>query len=168
MNQITFNFATVLFSLGIKPERVEEMENILRNTNDLFDILCDSSVPLMKKEKVAKLVFNDDETAFIVTVCREGQAQHLYEIFDKYVEIYKKKKGILKAYLRCVCPPTEEQKSGLIRFLSKKFNAQEIELEIIKDNSLIGGFVLECEGVEFDRSIKRKLEDLRQTTVGEA
>lgn len=165
---MTINFATVLFSLGVKPERVEEMKSILKNTNELFEILCDSSVPLMKKEKVAKLVFDDNETSFILAVCRDGQAQHLFEIFDKYAEICKKKKGILKAYLKCVYPPTDEQKSGLVEFLSKKFNAHGIELEIINDDSLIGGFVLECEGVEFDRSIKRKLEDLRQTTVGEA
>ena len=62
----------------------------------------------------------------------------------------------LKAVLRCVTRPDEQQKKGFCRFLAAQYhveNAADIELEIVEDASLGGGFILDIEKDEYDWSV---------------
>lgn len=47
--------------------------------------------------------------------------------------------------MRYVTPPKDEQLKGIKAFLCREFQAEQAEIEMIEDKSLIGGFVLQAD-----------------------
>jgi len=72
-------------------------------------------------------------------------------------------KSVAKARLICVTEPTAEQLDGFREFVCKKAGAQSCELEIVFDETIIGGFIIEIGGEQFDRSLKAKLSEIRES-----
>ena len=69
--------------------------------------------------------------------------------------------SVAKAKIICVTKPNEEQIRGLKDFVCKKTGADECELEIVFDESIIGGFIIEIGGEQYDRSFKSKLGEIK-------
>ena len=69
---------------------------------------------------------------------------------------------ITKASLTYVTPPTDEQIAGVKKFLAKKLNAQEVEIECVEDKSIGSGFVIRAGNHEFDWSAKGRMDQLQQ------
>lgn len=70
------------------------------------------------------------------------------------------KNNNLKAQLICVNPPDEKQKEGILDFLEKK-NGVRPEIEIIIDESVVSGFILRYNGLEYDWSAAGRTRQLR-------
>ena len=64
--------------------------------------------------------------------------------------------------MRYVTPPKDEQLKGIKAFLCREFQAEQAEIEMIEDKSLIGGFVLQADGREFDWSMRGRYRMLQQ------
>ena len=168
MKQTTRNYAEVLYECGFSHETVEKMQGILKNSNDVLRVLESPAASLNEKQRVIERIFPAQCTAFLVTLCRHGRACDALEIFDLFFKIEKQRQGVALAELRCVTPPSAEQLAGLESFIKKRFNSQSAQIKIVCDDSLIGGFILTCRGVEFDRSLKNRLGGLRNKLIGEA
>ena len=67
-----------------------------------------------------------------------------------------------KAILRCVTEPNDGQLSGFHAFLKRQYGAEPFEIEIVKDSSLGGGFILETEKDVYDWSTEGRLRQLEQ------
>lgn len=66
----------------------------------------------------------------------------------------------LTAKLICVNPPDEKQKEGILDFLEKKSGIRP-ELEIVIDESVVSGFILRYDGLEYDWSASGRARQLR-------
>lgn len=75
---------------------------------------------------------------------------------------------IAKAVIYYVTEPNEIQKKGIEEFVCREENADEAKLEFVKDESLIGGFIIRIGNKEYDRSIKNKIDDIKTKIVEEA
>ena len=75
--------------------------------------------------------------------------------------------NIAKARLICVSRPDEEQLKGFKEFVCKKTNCQSCELEIVIDESIIGGFIIEIGGEQYDRSLKSRLSELKESVTSD-
>ena len=74
----------------------------------------------------------------------------------------------LTAKLYCVTPPTEQQREGICAFLEKKYGARPV-LEIITEQTLVGGFRLECCKDVYDWSARggvQKIKDILKPVSG--
>ena len=71
-------------------------------------------------------------------------------------------RSILHAVMRYVTPPKDAQLEGIRAFLCREFQAEQAEIEMIEDKSLIGGFVLQADGREFDWSMRGRYRMLQQ------
>lgn len=69
-------------------------------------------------------------------------------------------KNISVAKLFCVNPPDEKQKEGILDFLEKKSGVRP-SLEIINDDSVVSGFILRYNGLEYDWSAEGRARQLR-------
>ena len=67
-----------------------------------------------------------------------------------------------KAVISCVIPPTKEQLQGIKAFLAEKYNTDDFCIEIKKDETLIGGFVISAGGREYDWSVRGRIGQLSQ------
>ena len=66
-----------------------------------------------------------------------------------------------KAILRYVTPPTAEQLAQIREFLRKKYENEELPLELVEDKSLLGGFCITVGSEEYDWSMKGRLTQMR-------
>lgn len=76
-----------------------------------------------------------------------------------YEKIYKEEKNIITASLRSVRDLDEQTKQSLIELIS---NGGSVEFAETKDESLIGGFILQVEGQRFDASVSHQLREIRR------
>ena len=77
----------------------------------------------------------------------------------------QKVNDVVKATVFCVTEPNENQLDGIKQFVLKEENVSDAEIEIVKDDSLIGGFIIQIGNKEFDRSIKGKLTQLKDDAI---
>ncbi len=69
----------------------------------------------------------------------------------------------VKAVLRCVTQPDEQQRAGFCRFLAGQYNAErpeDVELEIVEDSSIGGGFILDIGNDEYDWSVNGRSKQI--------
>ena len=77
-------------------------------------------------------------------------------------------KKCAEATVYCVTEPDERQLEGLKSFVCKTAGADCAEIKIIKDESLIGGFIIEIDGKQYDRSLKGRLSSVRKAVSEKA
>ena len=77
-------------------------------------------------------------------------------------------KKIARATVYCVTEPDEKQLKGLEDFVCREENASSAIIDIVKDESLIGGFIIEIGNKQYDRSLKNKLESMKNAVAEKA
>lgn len=162
MTTTSINYAEVLNELSVPESSVKETEEIFQNTSELQKILENPLVDFHAKERVIDRILPVEMRNFVKTVCRHNKAELLTEIFDAYRELKWRQKGILKAVLKYVTPPREEQLEGIREFLCREFHMQKADIQLTEDKSLIGGFVLLADGQEYDWSLRGRFRRMEQ------
>ena len=81
-------------------------------------------------------------------------------MFEAYREIERKANEGLEAVLFYVTAPTVEQQEKMKTFLRRKFHVKEVALSLKEEKSLIGGFILQAGGREFDWSFRGRFRAL--------
>ena len=129
-------------------------------------LLCCPVVALEQKLSVIERIFPASMAGFMKCVCRNRRCELLERIFQDYDACVHSRKRILKARLRCVTPPDGRQMAGISRSLCERYQMQDVDLQVIIDKSLIGGFVIEAGGHEIDYSIHGRFKRLQQKLSG--
>ena len=75
--------------------------------------------------------------------------------------------SVSKARLICVTPPNEEQLKGFEEFVCTKTGEKSCELEIVIDESIIGGFIIQIGNEQYDRSLRRKFSEIKDSVSAE-
>ena len=165
MTQTSINYGIVLYELSVPQEAAETSRRILEEVKELSKVLESPVVPFDEKEKVIGRIFPEEMKNFLCVVCKYAHAALLPEIFQAYQDYYNEQHKILTADLHCVAPPTEEQLEGIRKFLLKKYQMQDAKIRIIKDESLVGGFLIRTRDQELDYSLKGRINALQQKLI---
>lgn len=168
MTHIAHNYATILYNLEVDEDVVQAAKNIFLQNEELVQSLCDPLVSFHEKENVIDRIFDEKIASFLKVLCKDEKINEISNIFDAYAQIAAASTDVLTATVTCVEPPNEEQAEKIKQFLCKRFSAPAVELKIIEDESLIGGFTIQCNDILFDRSMKSKLSDLQQDMTEKA
>ena len=99
---------------------------------------------------------------FLKVVCDHEKMTIAEQIFAAYEELQNQAAGVKTVYLRYTALPSEEQKKGMESFLCRKYGAKRAYIEMKKDDSLIGGFILQVDGKEYDYSVQGRLNRLER------
>lgn len=161
-SQAASRYAEVLLSLGLTEEITEETKAIFAEAPELTEALMNPVVPREEKHALIERIFDKKIRSFLKVLTDHEKAGILDEIFRAYEERKRKEAKILRAVLRYVVPPTEDQKNKMEAFLCDRYHASGVEWEFVEDASLIGGFILEACAEEYDYSIKGRLNRLEQ------
>ena len=168
MEQKAINYGIVLYQLGVTQDAVENMRSLLKGTPQLYEALKSPVVSHVEKRNVAGRVFGsfgDNACNFMKTLCDNDYFGNIYDIFDAYETCRCDMENVITAYLYYVTPPTDEQKKGIEAFLSREFGGRSVKLLMEEKKDLIGGFVINCQGREYDRSVLGRYKALRQKLV---
>ena len=100
--------------------------------------------------------------AFLRAAGGEGPVPLLPDIVEEYQRLERKQKGEGLCRLRCARDPGDQALGALARRLCKKYGYQSLTFAIELDPAVLGGFVLEIDGVTYDKSVQGQLHALAQ------
>ncbi len=162
------NYLDSLFSANIGVSGLEDALKLIKASSELRTVLDDPNIPAEDKEKVAEDLFVPSVKGFILQLAKQGKIDDLEEIIEKYVLEINKKNNVASAKVFCVNAPDDKQLEGIKKFVCKETGAEKANVEIVKNEKLIGGFVIDIGDKEYDFSVKHKLEAIKAQVMKSA
>ena len=148
--QKTSNFARRLCNLPVTEGMVQEMRQVFVDNPLMQAALMDPTVSQQEKEGVINRLFPQEFRIFLGDLAKQGGIGEIGVICDEFLRLRDERNQIIKATLTCVNEPEEEQLEKIRKFIITKYNCKKAEIEILKDESLIGGFKLQVKDQIFD------------------
>lgn len=161
-------YLDALFSSHASVSSLEEALSTINSSNELKTVFNDPNVTVQEKKNAAAELFAPSVRAFVGDLAASGSIDSLGEIVEAYISELNRKNNVAEATITCVNEPDEKQLEGLRSFVCKQENAEKAELKIVKDDKLIGGFIVTIGDREYDFSLKTKLEGIRQKVMNSA
>lgn len=155
-------YARVLYELEIPKADIEKTKEIFEQVPEVHEVLVNPVVTAKNKYSVIERIFPKSICNFLKVTCenqRMGMIQDIFESYDKYCEEQQK---VITATLTCVEEPSEEQAEKMKTFIMDKYHKSKVNLEVEKDQSLLGGFILRVGSDEYDWSIRGRMNRLEQ------
>ena len=104
---------------------------------------------------------SDGKLQELLGTLKTDGVEALDQLMDAYEERRAERASRQKAILRYVTPPTAEQLGQIREFLRKKYENEELPLELVEDKSLLGGFCITVGSEEYDWSMKGRLTQMK-------
>jgi len=165
MTQTAINYAKVLYELKISKKIIDDSQEILSLVPELKENLISPVVSNQKKHNIIERVFPKEMQNFFMVLCDYQSMEIIDQIFVAYKNYYNDQNSILEAKLIYVTVPNEEQINTIKELLMSKHHKNQVELSLVEDPSIIGGFIIEAENFETDWSIRGRLNQLQQSLV---
>ena len=142
------------------------LNSVCRQSREFVVMLKSPVISADKKYKIIQVLTGDKISkttqTFIKLITSKNRESNLPEIIKAFIEQYNRIKGIHKVKLTTATPVSDEIKNSFITKIESSSSINNIELEAIVDEKIIGGFVLEMEGKLVDASILRDLNDVKK------
>jgi F-type H+-transporting ATPase subunit delta len=92
----------------------------------------------------------------------QGRADQLVAIGDAYRDLVDRDLGRVRVRVRTAVPLTGEDRAALAARLKRVLGGNEVILDEVVDQSLLGGFIAESGTYVVDGSLEGQLERMRQ------
>ena len=165
MNETTQRYAAALFgAAGDDAKAVRAAGDALMANGKLWAALQSKAVPLTEKQQLlADAAELDGQPALkaFLNILAEGDAlADLPAILAEYSRLALAAAGGVACRLTCARQPDEATQAAIRQAVCKLRGAQNAVLEIEINPAILGGFVLDVDGVTYDRSVKGRLDRL--------
>ncbi|MBK7872434.1 MAG: ATP synthase F1 subunit delta [Saprospiraceae bacterium] len=171
--RIAHRYAKSLADLAIEQKKLdrvlEDVQSFKQATqNRDFHLFIKSPVIHHgKKQQVIEKLFAsqyDELTmAFLRILIKKGREAYLPEIANEFIQEYKKYKHITSVRLITAATLGEAAVKAIHDRLETSIETDDnVQIEVVVDEKLIGGFILEFDGKIYDASVKSKLEELKK------
>lgn len=165
MNRVTDSYAKVLLDLNIPSNDIETADESLKCCRELLDAMSSPVVSLSEKDRVIEKVFPSSLHNFFKILCRNEQMEQIHEIFRSYRSLNRKAQGCIKATVEYVTPFTDKQKVRITELVKRKTGYEKVELELIYNPLIMGGFILRAGDYRYDRSTARAVSDMKKSLI---
>ncbi len=152
--------------LGEAEDELFRFARIVEGNDELRDTLADPHIPVSRRQQVIEDLLAGKAEAVTVSVvsmvAANGRIRDLPAIVDAMVERSAREANKEVAEVRSAIPLTDDQKSRLADALGRA-TGKDIEVKVILDPSIKGGLVAQVGDTVIDGSVRRRLEQLRNT-----
>lgn len=171
VGKVASRYAKSLIELAEELKVLDKVEQDM----ELFRTTCEGSRELRmalkspiilhsKKVAVLEAIFgnkmNELTHNFFKIVSKKSRENVLYEISKEFDTQVLLKRGVLRASLTTATVLESKQKESITSMLARSVG-KKIEIEEKIDADLIGGFVIQVDGLQIDSSIKADLIRMR-------
>ena len=165
MSEATERYAAALFGAAAgDAQAVRQAADALMADSRLWTALQSPAVtPAEKKELLAGaacLDGRDDLKAFLNLLLEEDHLAALPQVMVEFSRLALAAQGGVNCVMTCAREPDEATQEAVRKAVCKLRGASNAVLQIKIDPSLLGGFVLDVDGVTYDRSVKGRLDRL--------
>lgn len=151
-----------LLSNQVSVGSLEDALRLYNSSEELRETLNNPNYPAEEKQQVINDLFAPSVREFLGELAEKCQCGDLEELIEAYIVEGDRKKNIIHATVTCINPPDEKQLKGIEDFVRKETKSENVVVDIKKDASLVGGFVIAVEGKEYDFSLKTKMQTIKE------
>lgn len=166
-------YAKSLLDLAIEQKKVDavytDMKFLLSVTKSNPDFVSILKSPVIATDKKVKIIesitsgrVSEITGMFIRLLMKKTRESNLPEMVKAFIEQYNKLKNIHPVKITTAVPMSDELKVSLIARIKTHPELQNIELQALVQDELIGGFKLEIKDILVDASISHDLHDIKK------
>ncbi len=165
MSETTQRYAAALFgAAGHDAKAVRAAAEALMADQPLWTALQSRAVTLTEKKQLirdaAELDGQEALKTFLGLAAEADALGELRAILAEYSRLALAAQGGVECRVTCARQPDEATQEAIRQAVCKLRGARNAVLEIRIDPSILGGFVLDVDGVTYDRSVKGRLDRL--------
>jgi F-type H+-transporting ATPase subunit delta len=164
-------YAAALFELAAEKNLVDEVFSDARlisktceSSRDLRLFLKSPIINTGKKRAVLHDIFEKNvhqiTLTYLLIMARKNRESLIPEIAFKIIDLYQSYKNILTVHFKSPVLPDPGIRNKVFE-LMKNYTKSDIDLKAEIDESLIGGFVLSWQDKQYDASIRREIDEMR-------
>ena len=167
MSEFVTGCAAALYSLEEEsgPALGELLDKLLGDQS-LWQALVSPAVPAGEREELLRsapvLAGREELTAFLLMLARENKLEELPDVVRELKRLELAGQGGAVCVMTCARQPDEATLDAVRRGVCKLRNLDRVVLKVQLDPAVLGGFILEVQGVTYDRSVRGRLERLAQ------
>lgn len=165
MNELAHRYASALYGLYSDEERLRETSDRLQNIPALWESLISPAVCSDEKQRVLARCLTDLSDApellrFFQLLAVKGRISLLPDIVKEFHELNLRQNNAAECVMTCVRLPDSASQERIKALLCKLHRKSEVHLTLRTDPALLGGFILDIEGVTYDQSVRGRLRSL--------
>ncbi|MCR4717811.1 MAG: ATP synthase F1 subunit delta [Lachnospiraceae bacterium] len=165
MTERAIQYGRALYELQLKEDIIKDSAKTLSDSKDLLDALDNPSVRATEKHAIIDKIFDKEITSFLKVVTDNHMISQVMDIFEAYNDCAVDAKNWAKATLYYVTKPDDEQIASIKSKIVGDTGKDGVELKLVEQPSLVGGFVLQVGDFETDRSVKGHIKQLTQNLM---
>ena len=169
--RLATRYAKSLLGLAIERGELEKafadiqwLQSVCKSNRDFVSMLRSPVIKSDTKGKIVKVVAAKNigplTESFIHLLINKGRESALPEIATSFIQQYKEYKKIHHVKLTTALPVSEELKKSIVDHIKSTTDMQNIELETVVNENIIGGFVLQTGDKLVDASIAYDLKEI--------
>jgi F-type H+-transporting ATPase subunit delta len=143
---------------------MEWLQSLCKGNRDFISMLRSPVIKSDIKGKIVKAVAQNNigllTNSFIQLLINKGRESVLPEITTAFIQQYKEIKEIHTVKLTTAYPLSDDLKNAILNHIRSTTEMQNIELETIVKEEIIGGFVLQTGDKLVDASISYDLKEI--------
>jgi F-type H+-transporting ATPase subunit delta len=169
-------YAKALIGLAVEQNQLEDVYddtsrilNFCRSSREFVLFLKSPIIKPSEKNKTITLISegrgkskNKLAITFIKLLVNKGRESILPEILQAVEDEYNKIKQIFKIKLTTAVPVSEDTKNAIIKKIKDNTRLENIIINHVIDDSIIGGFKLELGDLLVDGSVLKDLKDIKK------
>jgi F-type H+-transporting ATPase subunit delta len=162
-------YAEAAFEIGRADRTLERWERDLVRLSDalaneeLRTLVEHPAVPYADKERVLRRVVGDvapEPLNLVLLMVRRGRPGAIDRMVARFAELVRRHRGVSLAEVRTALPLEDVQRSAIVERLHE-LTGDEIEINEVVDEALIGGITVRIGDRLYDASVRNRLERLR-------
>jgi F-type H+-transporting ATPase subunit delta len=177
-SSIAKSYAKALLEIALEKKQVDifeqdlkEIYNLLSSEKSIWEFFVSPRVTKQAKQETLKKVFSRkiDETLLnaLLLLIKNDRILFLPDIISQYSQLNDLQKGIIRAEVISAAKLQTKEINEIKSWFLSNFKATECVLKESVKSELIGGFIVKYGDLVVDRSIKRKMENLKAHILGD-
>ncbi|SCW50665.1 F-type H+-transporting ATPase subunit delta [Ruminococcaceae bacterium YRB3002] len=165
-------YASALFDVAVSDDCLDEVyeglkviREVLEGSEEFVELLMSPAIPKEERVHIVEQSFGgnvcEDLVAFMCVLTEKSHVRDLWECFEVFDELYKEAARKSTAIIRSAVELSDDAKKRLVEKL-QKISGHSVEPVYRIDESLIGGVIVEMEGMRLDGSIRKKLQEIKE------
>ena len=156
MTVVADNYAKVLIDMNIAADDLDTMRALLED-EAVFEALGNPFVNRSNKHGVIEKLFPAAVCNFVKVMSDNGDIALAGDMFQTYDAMVQDQKNMVRATFTYVTKPDDAQVEKLKKLICKKYSKDDVELTLVEDSSLVGGFILTVGDSVLDKSLKTSI-----------
>ena len=168
-------YATALFNAALKENAIDQVAGDMASLGQLIShdgrfvkYLESPQVPTGDKRSVLKSTFEKRISSatyrFLRLVLDKKRVNYLPKMAVEFEDLVRQHKGIVRAQVTTAVPLERDQADRLAGELGR-ITGKTVEIDSRVDPGVLGGVIVAYDNQIIDRSVRRGLDDLRETLM---